>query len=294
MKMNSTYFDLPKNLSTYEKSSVVILPVPFEATTSYIKGTAKAPLAILTASLQVELYDEELGFEPASVGIFTMPSLKVKGKKINEIMQEIESAFKRTISDGKLPIMIGGEHSITPSAVRASSKFYKRNLTVVQLDAHADLREKYDGTKWSHACAMARVLEICPTVHIGIRNISKEEAILIKREKIPILFAHEIIGHKNWIADALSAIKTNNVYITFDVDVFDCSILPDTGTPEPGGLTWYDALSLIKAISKEKNIIAFDFVELCPRKGHHASDFTVAKLIYKCIGYWAKGRKNSY
>lgn len=266
------------------------MPVPLEMTTSYIKGTSSAPEAILKASSQVELYDEELGCEPFEAGIATLPPLKVEGKPLEKALEEIKTATSKIIADGKLPILIGGEHSVTPPAVAAAAKAYD-NLTVVQFDAHADLREEYSGTKWSHACAMARVREICPAVQVGIRNLSKEEAARVTEEKLPVFFAHKIKENAKWVDDVLASVKTQNVYVTFDVDAFDCSILPDTGTPEPGGLTWYEVLSLMKALSKKKKIVGFDFVELCPREGHHASDFTVAKLIYKCIGYWTANKK---
>jgi len=286
-KMPSTYFDLPDKLSQYETAHVAILPVPLDLTTSYMKGTGLAPEAILEASAQVELYDEELETETCDVGIASLAPLEIQGLSLEKALKKIGPAISLIIKDGKLPIMIGGEHSITPPAVKTVAAVYQ-NLTVVQFDAHADLREEYDGTKWSHACAMARVLEICPAVQIGIRNLSLPEAKRVSTEKLPVFFSHRIHSDKNWAQNAIDAVKTDNVYVTVDVDVFDSSILPDTGTPEPGGLNWYDVTGFLSTLSERKNIVAFDFVELCPQKGHHASDFLVAKLIYKCIGYWAK------
>jgi len=288
--MPSTYFDLPDKISKYEHAKVAILPVPFDKTTSYIKGTAKAPKAILTASAQVELYDEELGMEICDVGIATLSPLRSGSGPIGKFLEKIGLAVSRIDRDGKLPVMIGGEHSITPPAVRAIAKTHP-SLTVVQLDAHADLREEYEGTKWSHACAMARVLEIAPAVQVGIRNLSKDEAERVAKENLPVFFAHKIKEDKGWIENAVNAVKTKDVYITVDVDVFDSSIMPDTGTPEPGGLDWYEVTSFLRALSMKKNVVAVDFVELCPQKGHHASDFMVAKLIYKSIGYWAANKK---
>lgn len=284
--MSLNYFDLPEKLSRYESARVAVLPVPVEETTSYVKGTKNAPGAILTASAQVELYDEELFAEPCEVGIASLAPLNVGSGSIERALGKVESAVGRIIKDKKLPVMIGGEHSITPAAVRAVKRAHP-SLTVVQLDAHADLRGEYEGTKWSHACAMARVLEICPAVQVGIRNLSHQEAARVAKEKLPVFFAHEIKKDKNWIEGVIGAVKTKDVYVTCDVDVFDSSILPDTGTPEPGGLDWYEVTWFIRALSQRKNIVAFDFVELAPQKGHHASDFLVAKLIYKCIGYWA-------
>ncbi len=288
--MARTYFDLPPKLSSYAPARVACLPVPFDRTTSYVKGTAKAPKAILEASAQVELYDEELESETCDIGIATLPAVKVGAGSIENVLDRISASVSRIIRDGKLPVIIGGEHSITPPAVRAAAKIYP-DLTVLQFDAHADLRSEYGGTKWSHASAMARCLEICPAVQVGIRNLSKDEAIRVSREKLPVFFAHKIHEDKGWMKKALAAIKTKNVYVTVDVDAFDQSIMPDTGTPEPGGLSWYDVVGLLREVAMRKNIVAFDFVELCPQKGHHASDFMVAKLIYKSIGYWAKARK---
>ena len=287
--MARNYFDLPDKLSRYESAKVAILPVPFERTTSYVKGTGSGPNAILTASHQVELYDEELGSESCDIGIASLAPVKIESGPIEKVLEKINLGVSRILRDGKLPVMLGGEHSITPPAVRAVFKAYP-SLTVVQFDAHADLREEYEGSKWSHACAMARVLEICPAVQIGIRNLSKEEAGRVSRKGLPVFFAHKIREDKNWAEAALGAIKTKDVYVTFDVDAFDASVLPDTGTPEPGGLFWYEVTSFMRALSERKNIVGFDFVELCPQKGHHASDFLVAKLIYKCIGYWANSR----
>lgn len=288
--MARNYFDLPDKLSRYETAKVAILPVPFERTTSYVKGTGTAPGAILTASHQVELYDEELGSESCEVGIASLAPIKIESGPVEKVLEKINLGVGRIVRDGKLPVMLGGEHSITPPAVRAVLKTYP-SLTVVQFDAHADLREEYEGSKWSHACAMARVLELCPAVQIGIRNLSKDEARRVSQKGLPVFFAHKMREDKSWGAAALAAIRTKDVYVTFDVDAFDASSLPDTGTPEPGGLFWYEVTSFIKALAERKNIVGFDFVELCPQKGHHASDFLVAKLIYKCIGYWARNKK---
>ena len=284
--MSATFFDLPAKLSNYETAAVVILPVPLDLTTSYVKGTARAPQAIFEASHQVELYDEELGFEPCQVGIAALPPLNVEKLPLEEAIEEVGRATAKIVADGKLPVIIGGEHSITPKAVAQVAKAHP-NLTVLQLDAHADLREEYSGTKWSHACSMARVREICPAVQVGIRNLSKEEAQLVSQNKLPVFFAHRLKENKKWMEDVIKAIKTPEVYVTLDVDAFDSSLLPDTGTPEPGGLDWYEVVGLIRAVSLQKKIVGFDFVELTPQEGHHASDFLVAKLIYKCIGYWA-------
>lgn len=284
--MSYNYFDLPPSLSDYKNAKAVIVPAPYDQTASYVKGTSKGPVAILEASRQVELYDEELGFEPCEVGISSLPILPIEKLGLTKALPKVEEAIDKVLSDGKLPVLIGGEHSLTPPAVASVARHHP-NLTVVQLDAHADLREEYDGSKWSHACAMARVREVCPAVQIGIRNLSKEEAVKVAKEKLPVFFAHKIKGDDKWMDEAIAQIKTDDVYLTFDVDAFDSSLLPDTGTPEPGGLDWYEVTRFIRLLSQKQNIVGMDFMELAPQDGHHASDFLVAKLIYKCLGYWA-------
>ena len=284
--MGNNYFNLPKEYSDYNKSQVVVLPCGLEKTTSYAKGTSRAPQAILEASHQVEFYDEELESEPFKVGIHTLNELKFENMSLENSFKMITSKISPILDDKKLPLVIGGEHSITPAIISAYKKFHK-TMTVLQLDAHADLREEYDGTKLSHACAMARTREMCPVVHVGIRNLSKEEALLVKQNNLPVFFAYKTHNAANWIQQVVSSILTDDVYISIDVDAFDSSIMPDTGTPEPGGLTWWDVTGLIKEVSKHKKIIGYDIVELLPRPDHHASDFMIAKLAYKCIGYWS-------
>jgi len=282
-----SYFDLPKEYADYTTSKVAILPAGLEETTSYAKGTARAPKAIEIASAQVEFYDEVLEVETYKIGISTLPDLNFKNLSHEQGLQQIQEKVAQIVKDRKLPVVIGGEHSITPAIIKAILNQYK-SFTVLQIDAHADLREEYEGSQLSHASAMARVREMVPAVQVGIRNLSKPEAELVKKEKLPVFFAHYIKTHPQWIKDAIAAIKTDNVYITIDVDGFDSSIMPDTGTPEPGGLDWWDVTNLIAEISKQKQIIGYDFVELKPEPGHHASDFFLAKLIYRCLGYWAK------
>jgi agmatinase len=202
-------------------------------------------------------------------------------------MQElVADAISKIIADKKFPIMLGGEHSITPAAVRAVHDVHG-DVCVVQFDAHADLRQEYEGEKMSHACAMARVREICPAVQLGIRNLSVEEARWAKEENFPIFYAHKMRHSSDWMGEAIAKIPTKKVYVTIDVDAFDSSLMPATGTPEPGGLGWYQVTDFLKLLAKEKKIVGFDFVELAPLKGLHACDFLVAKLAYKCIGLCA-------
>lgn len=265
-----------------------MLPVPYEATVSYGRGTARGPAAIVAASVQVELYDEEFGCEPAHVGIATMPALDVNGLKPAVMAKRVREAVLKIVHDGKLPLLLGGEHSITPPSVAAITESYGK-ITVLQLDAHADLRGEYEGESMNHACAMARVREICPVVHVGIRNISVEEAQLVRNEGLPIFYARDILCSERWVSEVLDVIEDESVYVTIDVDFFDPSSMPATGTPEPGGLDWYHATRLLRALAECKKIVGFDLVELAPIAGIHACDFLAAKLAYKCVGYWWEG-----
>lgn len=284
-----TFFDLPAEYSDNE-SEVSILPVPFELTTSYGKGTANGPQAIFEASQQVELYDEELDDEPYMLGIRTLEPISVEGSA-EDVLNRVEQATHSIVADGKFPILLGGEHSITPAAVRGVAKKLG-DLTVIQLDAHADLRQEYEGTGLSHACSMARVREMFSAVQIGIRSMSKAEAEWIKRDELAVFLAKDLYEDDGWIETALAAIKTELVYITIDVDVFDASVIPETGTPEPGGLGWYQTLRFLRSLMNRKKAAGLDIMELAPQVGRHSSDYTIAKLLYKCIGYWKEGRES--
>ncbi len=284
---------------SYEKSQVVVLPLPYEKTTTYQKGTKKGPRAILQASENMELYDEELDREISEIGIYTLPFLKLAGKKPESAVKEIEKRVAQIIKREKFPVILGGEHTITVGAVSAFKKKYKK-LTVVQLDAHADLRSQYLDSRFNHACTMARVSEQYPVVQIGIRSMSAEEGTLIRGKVGPIkrgprmyrclrrmenwiLFASDMT-EPGWIKKILSKIN-GSVYLTIDLDYFDPSIMPAVGTPEPGGLQWHPTLRFLKQLSKKTNIVGFDIVELCPQEGNPAPDFLAAKLAYKLIGY---------
>jgi agmatinase len=272
--------------SLYEKARAVIFPVPLERTTSYEHGTGNGPSAILAASRNMELYDDELDAEIyKEVGIATVPAIDTMDGSLEEVIAEIFSAQCGFIDDGKLPVALGGEHSLTPPLVKAVAKKYK-DLSVLQIDAHADLREAYQGNPNSHACAMRRVVEICPAVQVGIRSLSVEEANDIPRLRTKIHWAREIVHApvEGWIAKVLADLS-HHVYLTVDLDGFDPSIIPATGTPEPGGLNWYQVTSLIRAVATHKKIVGMDFVELLPQPGDHASDFLAAKLVYKTLGY---------
>ena len=267
----------------YKESKVVILPIPYEGTVSYGTGTSKGPSAILDASKQVELYDEELGKEPYNEGIWTEDELK-PAKDPAKMVEQVYNAAKRHVSAGKFLVSLGGEHSIPTGIVKAYKEKYPK-LSVLQFDAHADLREEYSGTKYSHAAIMSRIIEIgCLPVQVGIRSLSKEEANKIENEAYNIFFAKDIYNNERWFKEAISKLS-NDVYITFDIDAFDPSIMPATGTPEPGGLQWYPVLKFLRKVFKEKNVVGFDLVELAPIKERHDCDFLAARLVHKIIGY---------
>jgi len=270
---NQTFLKIEPRLYGYERSKFAVLPCPHEATTTYGHGTRKGPAAILAASQALEWFDEELGYEPYHKGrVFTAKPASVAS---------LQSSVAGILKDDKVPVILGGEHSLTPVAVKAVAERYKR-LSVLQLDAHADLRDSYEGKKNSHACAMRRVLEICPAVQVGLRSLSTAEWEWAKKTGQ--------IGKMHFAPKLEEAAKIveqlhKDVYITIDVDVFDPSVVPATGTPEPGGLFWYEVVDILKAVCAAKNVVGFDVVELSPRQGDLASDFTIAKLIYKLMGF---------
>jgi len=265
----------------YSQARVAILPVPFEKTTSFGKGAAHGPQAVLEVSPFLETYDEELEVEPFNAGITTLPTLNFSGS-IEADFQIITNQVNQLLDDEKFVIAIGGEHSISFPLYRAYHAKFK-NLSVIQFDAHADLRDQYQGTPFSHACVMRRIFSLNQRiVQLGIRALSKEEAKFIKSSSIKTWFAHQL--YKGWSEKILHSL-TENVYLTFDVDFFDPAVLPATGTPEPGGFFWPETLKFLKKLFETKNVIGVDVVELSPQPGSRHSEFTVAKLIYKLIGY---------
>ena len=283
IKYPKNFAELEDDISDYDSSKVVILPIPYEKTTTYVKGTALGPRAIIDASINMEIYDEELDKDISKIGICTLNPLIID-KSPEEMINEVSENTKKLIDERKFPVIIGGEHSITLGCVKAMSNSYD-DISILQLDAHADLREEYDGSKYNHACAMKRCMDTCKNiVQVGIRSLSPEEAEFLKKNDMKLFWAKDIHDNSEWEKDAISLLS-NNVYITFDVDVLDPSIMPSTGTPEPGGLNYYAILKFLKKVFENKNVIGFDVVELCPNKNNVSPDFTVAKIIYKMIGY---------
>jgi agmatinase len=264
----------------YEKSKVVVFPVPYSSTTYWKAGTKEGPQAIIEASRHIELYDAQTKKDVSKDGIFTLPFLEPSKNSPKETIERIEGAIDGFLQDKKFTLMLGGEHSITFGAVSSLKKKFS-DFSVLQIDAHSDLRDEFEGTKYHHACVMRRVRELAiSTTQVGIRSISKEESEYVEKENIKnIFFAPEIPIEQ--IVDSLK----ENVYLTFDLDAFDTSIMPSTGTPEPGGLEWYPVLNLIKEVAKKKKIVGADVVELDPIPGIAAPDFLAAKLVYKIINY---------
>lgn len=282
--VNSNFGGIPPEISDWDKSRFVIFPVPYDHTTSFQQGTRKGPKAVIEASAYMELYDEELNIEPCDAGIHTLNLLDVS-IDADETVNRIQSVVTEILNAGKIPVTIGGEHSVTFGVIKALKEKYN-DFSVLQFDAHADLRKEYQGIGLSHACVMRRITELnLKIVQAGIRSMSKEEGeFLQKADNIFTYYAADIMDSDGWMEDAVSHLS-GNVYVTIDVDVFDPAYVPATGTPEPGGLDWYQVIRMLRKVSKKCNIIGFDAVELAPIAGQVASDFLVAKLLYKLMGY---------
>lgn len=278
----NNYGGLDPSLSNFEASSVLIWPVPYEGTVSYGMGTGEGPAAIIEASRYMETYDEEIGGETSAIGIHTLPPAEVEGGP-DLVIPRLEQEAGRLLDTRKFLCTLGGEHSITAPVVRAFGKRHPR-LSVLQIDAHADLRSSFEGSPLSHASAMRRVLETCPAVQVGIRSLSAEEALAIPGLPTDIFFAKDIVGRKGWFETAVDRL-TEDVYLTIDIDGLDPGLVPHTGTPEPGGLSWYEVLELIRTLAAKRRVVGMDLVELCDSPGDNASSFLAAKLIYKSLGY---------
>lgn len=278
------YLGLSESESDYSKSNFVIIPAPYEKTTTYRKGTSAGPQAIINASGEVELFDDELKSEPYLAGIHTAQRLKLDNLNSEEMVERIYSSSQSYLNDNKIICMLGGEHSISTGLVKAYHEKYP-DLSVVQLDAHADLRDSYLSNPHNHACTMRRIREfVTNTIGIGIRNYSREEYDYIQAENVPILTADAMLRSDDWMTDAINNLS-DNVYLTIDCDYFDPAVMPAVGTPEPGGGQWYQTLRFLRKLINSKNLVGFDMVELSPLPVNNVSEFTAAKLIYKIIGY---------
>jgi len=280
MEHTVNFGDLPEEYSTLDSARIVVIPVPYDLTSTWIKGANKGPGAIIEASTHMELYDIETDSEVYKKGIFTSEAKDYQSQP-EDMVKTVTNQVRKYLQENKFVVVVGGEHSVSLGPVKAHVK-KNADITVLQLDAHSDLRDEYEGSKYNHACVMARIKELCPIVQVGIRSMDSSEKQTLDKNRV--IFAREISTNKNWIENVLSNLS-QNVYITIDLDVFDPSIMPSTGTPEPGGLLWYDVLGLMRTVFENRNVVGFDIVEMCPDERNKAPDFLAAKLIYKLLSY---------
>ncbi len=266
-----------------ENATFVVVPLPYDQTASYQKGTAEGPQAIIDASAQVELYDEELEKETYLHGIYTHPFFDIKGSP-EEMIEKILPIYRKYLKMNKIIVGLGGEHSVSYGPMKAYHEKYP-NLSILHFDAHADLRDGYEGEKFSHAAVMRRVSEFCPITQVGIRNYSVGEVDLVKgKGNVKTFLWHKTQPLEKY-HDKIINTLTDTVYVSIDTDAFDPAVIPGTGTPEPGGLTWLDVTNLLLKVAKKKKIVGFDVVELMPLPNNKVSDFTCAKLVYRLMGY---------
>ncbi len=275
-----TYAGIPQEYAQAEKAKIVLLPVPYDGTSTWGKGADKGPEAFLHASENMELYDIETESEVYKQGIYLADPI-TENTSPEAMVAAVHKEVKKNIKRNKFVTTFGGEHSISIGAIRAFNETFD-NLTVLQLDAHADLRESYEGSKCNHACALYEANQTTNLVQVGIRSMDAIEKTVMNQDNV--FYAHEMVNDDYWSDTAIEAM-TENVYITIDLDAFDPSIFPATGTPEPGGLFWYETLAFLRQVFQEKNVVGFDIVELCPNAHSKPSDFTAAKLYYKLLSY---------
>ncbi|SHJ09004.1 agmatinase [Aquimarina spongiae] len=280
MKTSNTYAGIPEEYAGYDKSQIVVIPVPYDGTSTWGKGADKGPEAFLHASENMELYDIETDSEVYTKGIHLIDPITVNNTP-EAMVEAVYNTTKNHIKRNKFVTLFGGEHSISIGAIRAFDECFN-NLTVLQIDAHADLRKEYNGSKYNHACAMHEANENTNLIQVGIRSMDASENLVINEDQV--FFAHQMVNDDYWMDNAID-LMTDNVYITFDLDALDPSILPATGTPEPGGLFWYETLEFLRKVFADKHVVGFDIVELCPNSTSKSSDFAAAKLFYKMLSY---------
>jgi len=267
----------------FERSRVVILPIPLDRTTSYIAGTRNGPHAILVASGHLELWDEETNTDVHGIGIFTMPEMELPYASMEHVVAEIRRVASELVQRDKFLFVLGGEHSITAPVVAALAAKH-RGLSVLQIDAHADLRDSFMGTPHNHACAMRRVLDHARATQVGIRSLSPEEAEALPGLPTTVFYDFNMREDADWIERVVDSLG-ESVYVTIDCDGLDPAIMPAVGTPEPGGLSWYETLKLLRRVIDARRVVGCDIVELCPMPGNEAPTFLCAKLVYKILSY---------
>ena len=275
-----TYAGIPEEYAKLERAKIVLIPVPYDGTSTWQKGADKGPKAFLEASENMELYDIETDSEVYKNGIYLTESITVNATP-EAMADAVHQETKSYIKKNKFVTIFGGEHSISIGTIRAFNEMFP-NLTVLHIDAHADLRQSYEGSTCNHACALYEASQNTNLIQVGIRSMDEQEKSVMDFDKT--YFAHEMTTDDSWMDSAIDQM-TDNVFITFDLDAFDPSIMPSTGTPEPGGLLWYETLDFLKQVFKEKNVVGFDIVELCPNEVDKSSDFLAAKLYYKMLSY---------
>lgn len=278
IKQMTHFLDMDEELCQFDRARYALLAVPYDGTSTFMKGADKGPQAILDASDSLELYDIQYRYEACNAGIYTDHfhyDLATPERMVDSVHRRVQ----HFLNVGKQVILIGGEHSISVGAIKAMSEQHQ-NLTVLQIDAHADLRDEYHGSIYNHACVMRRAQDYARVVQVGIRNVCTEEMHNVMPENI--FYAHDICDNDGWIDRATERL-TQNVYITFDLDGLDPSILPATGTPLPGGLQWYPTLRFLREVFNRKHVVGFDVVELCPQPDSKVSDVLAATLVYKMI-----------
>ncbi len=275
-----TYAGIPEQYAKIETSKIVLIPVPYDGTSTWQKGADKGPEAFLQASENMELYDIETKSEVYKNGIYLADAV-TENSSPEKMVDAVHEITKSYITKNKFVTLFGGEHSVSIGTIRAFNECFN-NLTVVQIDAHADLRKEYEGSSCNHACAVYEASQNTNLIQVGIRSMDAIETTIIDTDKV--FFAHELAEDDYWMENAID-LMTNNVFLTIDLDAFDPSIMPSTGTPEPGGLLWYETLDFFKKIFEQKNVVGFDIVELCPNEKEKSSDFLAAKLYYKMLSY---------
>ena len=285
MNTSKNYAGIPDEFAQLETAKVVLIPVPYDGTSTWGKGADKGPKAFLEASENMEMYDIETATEVYEQGIHLTAPV-TENSSPEAMVNEVHKITKDFIKRNKFVTLFGGEHSISIGSIRAFNECFD-NLTVLHIDAHADLRESYEGTKYNHACAVHEASQTTNLIQVGIRSMDAIEKTFMDQEKT--FFAHDMVNDEYWIDKVVEAC-TDTIFITFDLDVLDPSIMPSTGTPEPGGLLWYETLEFLKQVFTEKNVVGFDIVELCPNEADKSSDFLAAKLYYKMLGYKFMGQ----
>ncbi len=275
-----TYAGIPQKYAGLETSNIVLIPVPYDGTSTWQKGADKGPDAFLKASENMELYDIETQTEVYKKGVYLADAI-TENSSPEAVVDKVHKVVKEYILRNKFVTIFGGEHSISIGTIRAFNECFD-DLTVLHIDAHADLRKEYEGSTCNHACAVYEANQQTNLIQVGIRSMDVAETRVMNEDNV--WFAHEMANDEYWMDNVIDALG-ENVFITFDLDAFDPSIMPSTGTPEPGGLLWYETLEFLRRVFEETNVVGFDIVELCPREEEKSSDFLAAKLYYKMLSY---------